>query len=93
MDPHRLHERLEALHADLQRAAGVDSDSNRLLADIKADIERLLDASGAASGAPPVPGATLAERLERTAVRFSAAHPGLAATARNVVDLLGKMGV
>lgn len=37
--------------------------------------------------------ATLPERLERVAVQFEADHPELAASARNLVDLLVKAGL
>jgi hypothetical protein len=32
-------------------------------------------------------------RLESLAVRFEADHPGLAATLRRLIDLLGKAGI
>ena len=37
--------------------------------------------------------ASLADRLERVAVRFEADHPTLASSSRRLIDLLGKAGL
>ncbi len=82
MDPNALRERLEELHAELRKTGSVDAGSSRLLAELMADIQRL-------TGAPE--GASLAERLDKVAVQFAAAHPALAESSRRLVDLLGKI--
>jgi len=62
--------------------ATLDGESRRLLGVVVADIERL------GLAAPTTPGG-----LEILAVRFEADHPAVAATLRQVGDLLGKAGI
>jgi hypothetical protein len=89
MSAANLRDTLAALQEQLRRAPALDGEARVALRSITADIARLLD-SPARSGAVD---AAQAHRLESFAVRFEAGHPGLAASLREVVDLLGKAGV
>jgi hypothetical protein len=82
MSSEQLNSLLQRLHEELARAATLDGESRRLLGVVVADIERL----GLAT--PTTPGG-----LETLAVRFEADHPAVAATLRQVGDLLGKAGI
>ena len=82
MSSEQLNSLLQRLHEELARAATLDDESRRLLGVVVTDIERL----GLAT--PTTPGG-----LESLAVRFEADHPAVAATLRQVGDLLGKAGI
>ncbi len=88
-----LQQSLARLHAELGAASRVDPKSRRLLRELLADIERILQET------PPGPdsGARRAERsvprLEALAIEFEADHPGLAGSLRQLVDLLGRAGL
>lgn len=84
MNTRSLHEALARLHTELQGARQLDAESSQLLKNIAADIERLR------SGANDVPQTS---RLESLAVRFEAGHPALAASLREIADVLGRAGV
>jgi hypothetical protein len=92
MDPETLREQLAALHEELRQTRQIDPRSSALLADVLRDIQRLLDDAGGRAGAS-APAAPLSDRLERAAVQFEADHPGLAASSRRLIDLLGKVGL
>ena len=82
MSSEQLNSLLQRLHEELARAKALDPESRRLLDVVVADIEKL----GVA--APATPGG-----LETLAVRFEVDHPAVAATLRQVGDLLGKAGI
>jgi hypothetical protein len=73
---------LARLHAELAQRPAVDAESRRLLAEVSADIERVIASPG---GQP--------RGVEALAVRFEAGHPDLAASLRQLVDLLGRAGI
>jgi Domain of unknown function (DUF4404) len=87
--PSALHERLEALHAELAETRTVDAGSREALVNLLGDITRLLERSPPAGGGEE----PVAERLESLAVGFEAEHPALGAAIRQVVDALGKAGI
>ena len=82
MSSEQLKSLLQRLHEELASAAALDGESRRLLGVVVTDIERL----GLAT--PATPGG-----IEALAVRFEVDHPALAATLRQVGDLLGKAGI
>jgi len=90
MDPETLRRHLSTLHEELRDARQIDPRSSALLAEVLKDIQRLLDAGDAPAQRGGVP---LADRLEKVAVQFEANHPGLAASSRRLIDLLGKVGL
>ncbi|MDB6086297.1 MAG: hypothetical protein JWN43_4178 [Gammaproteobacteria bacterium] len=92
MDPNALRDQLMKLHEELGAAKRVEPRSNRLLAEIMEDIRRLMDESADVPAAPTV-APSLSDRLEKIAVQFEVDHPTLAASARRLVDMLGKAGL
>ena len=90
MDKKSLHDLLAQLHAELSDALRADPKSRESLGDMMRDINRLIDKPAD----PPISQhGSLAERLERVAVQFEADHPTLAASARQLIDLLGEVGI
>jgi hypothetical protein len=79
-----LRSRLEDLHRELSQVGEVDADLERLLADIRSDIEVVMERSG-----PHTLGDLLSEAVER----FEASHPRLASAMGAVADQLARMGV
>jgi hypothetical protein len=73
---------LRQLHAELAGSSRVDAESRKLLDLVVADIEHL---GGAADSAPG--------RIESLALRFEVDHPRVAATLRQIGDLLAKAGI
>lgn len=84
-----LRERLESLHAELNRTHAVDPQSRDLLIALLGDITRLLGSSGTNADEDT----SLTERLDELAVQFEAEHPALGTAIRQVVDTLGKAGI
>jgi uncharacterized membrane protein YccC len=90
MGKESLHDLVTKLHAELSDALRADPRSRESLSEMMQDINRLID--NPADAATSTPG-SLPDRLERVAVKFEAAHPTLAASARRLVDLLGEVGI
>jgi hypothetical protein len=90
MDKNSLREHLAKLHAELADAHSTDPKYRESLAEMIADINRLIDKD---AGATRAADKSLPDRLERIAVQFEADHPTLAASARRLVDLLGEVGI
>jgi hypothetical protein len=90
MDPDTLRGHLTTLHEELRGTRQIDPRSSALLTEVLKDIQRILDAEGQDARTGGVP---LADRLEKVAVQFEADHPGLAASSRRLIDLLGKVGL
>ncbi len=90
MDPDTLRGHLTALYEELRDARQIDPRSSALLSEVLKDIQRILDAG---NGNARTGGVPLADRLEKVAVQFEADHPGLAASSRRLIDLLGKVGL
>jgi hypothetical protein len=82
---------LKKLQAELASGQAVDDELRASLRQLDQDIVRALG-----SGSPLADGdseESLAQRAQEIDARFSAEHPYLAATLRDVMDLLGKMGI
>ena len=90
MDSDTLRGHLTALHEELRDARQIDPRSSALLTEVLKDIQRILDANHENARTAGIP---LADRLEKVAVQFEADHPGLAASSRRLIDLLGKVGL
>jgi len=95
---------LAKVHERLSESGWLDESSQAQLRQIESDIERALQQQKVASKAPIVAPAPVAtgeaseeedhgSRLEELAVRFEAEHPSLAASLRQLTDLLGKAGI
>jgi hypothetical protein len=69
---------LRRLHAELQHTASLDAESRDLLNLLARDLAKF---------------ETLGSTTRELAVRFEADHPAMAATLRQIADLLGKAGI
>jgi hypothetical protein len=90
MDKNSLRDLAAKLHGELEEALRADPKSRERLSDMMKDINRLIDKP---ADLPSSPHGSLPDRLERVAVQFEADHPTLAASARQLVDLLGEVGI
>ncbi|HEX3912006.1 MAG TPA: DUF4404 family protein [Steroidobacteraceae bacterium] len=88
MDQKTLRERLARLHAELADAHRQNPATRQSLGEVLPDLKRMVDSGGAAASDKALP-----DRLERVAVQFEAQHPGLAATTRQLIDLLSEVGI
>jgi uncharacterized coiled-coil DUF342 family protein len=79
-----LRRTLKELHRELSQVGEVDADLERLLAEIRADIENVMDR--------PDPN-SLSERLSEVVERFEVSHPRLAGAMGAVIDQLARIGV
>jgi hypothetical protein len=93
MDPNELRQELAKLRTDLATADRVDPESRELLGQIMRDITRLTESPSPARVPAGRSADRLTDKLELAAVRFEADHPSVAATARRLIDLLGKAGL
>jgi hypothetical protein len=88
MDQEELRRQVAELHAELDQARRNNPAAGEHLSEILPHIQRLAD--GPQAGAAD---ASLPDRLEQVAVQFAADHPGLAASARRLIELLGQAGI
>lgn len=77
-------ELLEQLHSDLENIQPTDPQSQQILDDTRAQIERALEDDDAES---------LVGRLEETVAHFEGTHPDLTNTIMVVIDSLSNMGL
>ncbi len=80
MGKERLKALLAELHDELHQVGEIDAETRKVLAELNADIEEV-----ASVGA--------AERARELESRFAAEHPVLERIAREMADLLSKMGI
>jgi len=83
MSSKRMRELLAELNKELHQPGEVDPETRALLRDLHEDIERVAgDYSESAL-----------DRANELESRFSASHPVAARLARELADILGKMGI
>lgn len=75
---------IETLRHALRNTAALDDATRDALVALHHDIEEFLDRHARGS---------LAERLERLAVRFETDHPAVGAALRQAIDALAKAGI
>lgn len=80
-----LKDKLQALHSALQQVNNLDNDTRQLLQTLNDDIARVT------AGNPPPE--NLTERIEQQTVQFEGEHPQMSAILRDIIDVLGKMGI
>jgi hypothetical protein len=91
MDQKTLRERLAKLHAELANAHKQDPATRKSLGEILPDVKRIVDQpEGTAASSVDN---SLPDRLERVAVQFEVGHPRLAASARQLIELLSEVGI
>ena len=91
MNRTELESLLKKLHAELASSQQVDEDLRTSLRQLDQDIQQVLGAGSPLAGSGEEE--SLAQRAQEIDARFSAEHPYLANTLRDVMDLLGKMGI
>jgi hypothetical protein len=90
MDQQQLRSTLENLHAELDRHVALDDESKALLADLRGNIQALLDrSSNDEYGDIP----SLLARLEDAVERFEISHPRLTSALTNVIATLNNLGI
>jgi hypothetical protein len=85
----RLRQMLEELHAELQRAQGLDDRSRELLDSALSDIEDLLQRAEEPGKRPE----SIVERLREAVGAFEETHPALTEAVGRVVDTLASIGI
>jgi hypothetical protein len=80
MGEERLKSLLAELHEELHQVGEIDPDTRKVLSELNADIEEVASVSAA-------------ERARELESRFAAEHPVLERIAREMADLLTKMGI
>ncbi|MDO9236100.1 MAG: DUF4404 family protein [Aquabacterium sp.] len=91
MDKQELASLLKKLQTELESGRSVDDSLKQSLQALGQDIQNVLGQSQA-----PVQNAdeaSLNERAQELEARFAVEHPYLASTLRDVMDLLGKIGI
>ncbi len=88
-----LRARLAALRSDFARRPQVSPAAQQRFAELSADLEQLLAASPQANPPRGVAPPAHASRIEELATHFEAEHPDVAASLRQLVDLLGRAGI
>ena len=85
----KLRSTLAELLEELERTDSVDAESQRLLREVLADIQTLLESRDAAVESEE----PLTDRLREATREFETSHPRVAETVERVVDALAAMGI
>ncbi len=84
-----MHEQLKSKLAQLQQTLAdieeLDDESRLLLKKLDRDIQQALDGNN--------PDDSVSHRLEQQAVEFDTQHPSASAVIRDIIDVLGRMGI
>ena len=91
METRKLQESLAQIHEELGSTAQVDDDTRALLAQLGADIARLLEQPRDDRDAEDK--SVLAERLRGAVGEFEATHPRPTETLARLADTLSGMGI
>ena len=83
MSSERIRDLLTELHRELQATGDVDAETRELLAQLNDDLEKMTDDNGASAG----------DRAKDLESRFAAEHPVAERIAREIADILAKMGI
>jgi hypothetical protein len=98
MEKQELATLLEKLQRELESGPAVDEGLRQSLQSLQSDIQIVLAQQGATASASASSGGdadegSLNDRAQELEAKFSAEHPYLASTLRDVMDTLGKMGI
>ena len=88
MDKERLKSLLISLHKELADAHEIDADTRELVRELDSDIQKLIDPAKAADHR-----ASVLEQADSLETRFAAKHPTAERFVREIIDILGKMGI
>jgi hypothetical protein len=89
MSSEQIKSSIRTLHERLEDAGPIDTETRELLAQLDADLHRLL----AAKDDVPIEEDGLQERLESIAADFDSRHPQLSAVLRELGDALARVGI
>jgi len=92
MSKDALRSNLEKLHRELAAARHLDKGTHEQLAEVAAQIERIL-AEAESESAAPVDAKSTRDEVEATALRFEAEHPQFAQILSEITDTLAKLGI
>ena len=92
MDTHNLKTALTQLQRELEAGGKLDPELQQQLKSLDQDIQAALAANDDHEGQDDLV-SNLNERTQAIDARFSAEHPYLSTTLRDVMDTLGKMGI
>jgi hypothetical protein len=87
MDKDNLKNLLAKLHQELEGADRMDVETRALLQQLHHDIETLDDGTNTDQGAGVI------EQAESLEARFAAKHPAAEGFVREIIDILGRMGI
>ena len=88
MDKDNLKKLLANLHQELEGSDRMDVETRALLQQLHQDIEKLDESNNNADQ-----GASVIEQAESLEARFAAKHPAAEGFVREIIDLLGRMGI
>ena len=80
-----LKHKLTQLKASLSDLDELDGESRALLSQLDQDIQSVLSGTHEDD--------SLSGRIEQQAIEFDSQHPSIAAVLRDMIDVLGKMGI
>jgi hypothetical protein len=86
MTDEKLREQLQQLHDELERTDSVDEKGRELLADLDADIQKILGQSDAEPS-------SIQERLQDAIDHFEVEHPALTAALSQMLNTLSNAGI
>lgn len=90
MEPQQLREKLTELHDELAKADTLDDNTRMILADLRKDIQDLLDQPEAENAERY---GTLTGQLRASLAHFESTHPHLTGAMERAIDALVQMGV
>lgn len=93
MEKHQLEAHLRQLRAELRDVESLDAlDANdrQLLAQLDADIHKLLETSEPESSLDL---SQLSERVQQSVMRLEASHPNLALVMGQIAEMLARLGI
>lgn len=90
MSKDALRSHLEQLHRELAAARQLDDGTRAQLAEVAAQIERIL---AEAEAETDVDADSARDEIEATALRFEAEHPNFARILSDITDTLAKLGI
>lgn len=91
MNTDNLKQSLKNLHANLESTADVDPELRALLQSLEGDIQALLARQAPAAATPE--SSRLLEQAQSISARFASRHPHMEPALREVIDILGHMGI
>ena len=83
MSSERIRELLTELNKELQATGDIDTETRDLLAQLNDDLDNITEGDGASAG----------DRAKDLESRFAAEHPVAERIAREIADILAKMGI